>query len=70
MVVFQCPGLLADQPLAARAAAPGADHLGVGPGLVDEDQALGVKLALGGLPGEAALGHVRPILLGGVQSFF
>jgi hypothetical protein len=37
---------LRHQPCAARAAAMGACHIGFGPGLIDENDAGGVKLAL------------------------
>ena len=61
---------LGDQPLAARRAAVGAGHVGLGPGLVDEDQAGGIKPPLILLPLRAPARHVRPILLAGVQAFF
>jgi hypothetical protein len=62
-------GRLADQPLAAAATPVGADHLGRGPGLVDEDQAGCIKECLTSLPEVPGLGHVGPFLLGGMQSF-
>lgn len=61
---------LGDQPLAARATAMGPCHVGLGPGLVDEDQLVRRQFRLlcaQGLPG---LRDVRAILLGGVQRFF
>ena len=64
------PGLLADQTLAAAASATGADHLGVGPGLVDEHQPRRIKSGLAGLPALARLCHVGPVLFGRVQGFF
>ena len=42
----------------------------MGPGLVDEHQALGVKPALMRLPPGPAAGNVGAILLAGVQAFF
>ena len=63
-------GDLGDQPLTLGAAAMGAGHVGLGPGLVDEDQAPGIKPGLMALPPLALAGHVRPILLGGEQAFF
>ena len=63
-------GLLADQAPAFAAATVGANHFGVGPRLVDEDQCLRIKTGLGRLPALARLGHVRPGLLGRMQSFF
>ncbi len=59
-----------DQALAARAATMGADHVGLGPGLVDEDQAAGIKPRLVTFPALAFAGHVRPVLPGGVQVVF
>ncbi len=47
-----------------------AGHVGLGPGLVDEDQAPGIKPALILLPPGAPSGDVGPILLAGVQAFF
>jgi hypothetical protein len=64
------PGRLADQPKATTAAAMAADHLGRGAGLVDEHQARRIKKGLAGLPALPCFGHVGPLLLGGVQSFF
>ena len=61
---------LGDKPLAARAAAMGPRHVGLGPGLVDEDQLVGRQLRLPCAQRLASLGDVRTILLGGVQRFF
>jgi hypothetical protein len=58
------------QAFAARSPAVLAGHVGLGPGFIDEDQAVGIDLALMALPALALAGDVRPILLGGVQSFF
>lgn len=63
-------GNLGQQPLSASAAAVGAGHVGLGPGFVDEDQASRIKTLLVALPAFPLPGHVRPILLGGVQAFF
>jgi len=54
------------------APAPAADrrHVGLGPGLVDEDQAHRIKPALVLLPLLAPSGDRRPQLLGGEQRFF
>jgi hypothetical protein len=57
---------LGDQPGAASAAPVTPGHIGLGPGLVDKDQARGIKPVLVSLPS----GHVGAILLGGVQAFF
>jgi hypothetical protein len=46
------------------------DHLGRDRGLVDEDKARRIELGLLGFERSAFGGNVRPILLGGVQSFF
>ena len=61
---------LGDQALTTRAASMCAGHIGLGPSLVDEDQAAGINLGLMELPAFPLSGHVRPILFGGVQAFF
>jgi hypothetical protein len=61
---------LGDEPLATRAAAMGPRHIGLGPGLVDEDQLVGRQLRLPVAQNLPSLCDVRPILLGGVQRFF
>jgi hypothetical protein len=61
---------LGDEPRAAAAAPVPAGHVGLGPGLVDEHQALGVKPALMHLPAGAPTGDVGAVLLAGVQAFF
>ena len=53
------------QPLAPGAAAMAAGHVGLGPGLVQEDEPAGIKLALRALPLPAAPRDVRPLLFGG-----
>ena len=58
------------QPLAPGAAAMATSHVGLGPGLVQEDEALRIKLALRALPLPTALRDVRPLLFGGHQAFF
>ena len=58
------------QPLAPGAAAMAAGHVRLGPGLIQEHEAPRVKLALRALPLSAALHDVRPLLLGGHQTFF
>jgi hypothetical protein len=47
-----------------------ARHIGLGPGLVDEDQASRINPTLIGLPLRPPARDVRAILLGGVQAFF
>ncbi len=64
------PGRFADQAPAFRAASAQADHVGAGPGLVDEHQPIGVKLRLLRLPVLSGFGDVGPVLLAGVQRFF
>ena len=70
----QCPPAtvrdLGDQPLAAPRAAVGSRHVGLGPGLVDEDQARWIKPSLVFFPLAPPPGDVGPILLAGVQAFF
>ena len=61
---------LRDQPDAAGRAPVAAGHVGLGPGLVDEHQASGVKPALMRFPPDPAAGNVGAILLAGVQRFF
>src|SRR3974390_3073793 len=47
-----------------------AGHVGLGPSLVEEDQAARIKPALMGLPPDPAAGDVGAILLAGVHRFF
>ena len=61
---------LGHQPRPPGAAAMKARHIGLRPGLVDEDQAPGINAALVFLPLCPPPRHVRAILLGGVQAFF
>src|SRR5947209_15521347 len=61
---------LGDQASAATAAPMPAGHIGLGPGLVDEHQALGIKPALIRLPPGPAASDVGAILLAGAQGFF
>jgi hypothetical protein len=58
------------QALTARSATVTARHVGGGPGLVDEDQALGVEIKLPFEPGLALLRDVGTTLLGRVRSLF
>ena len=53
-----------EQALAAWASAISTRHVGRRAGLVDEDQALRVQLALACAPFFACRGDIRPILLG------
>jgi hypothetical protein len=56
--------------LAARSAAAQSRHLGRGAGLVDEDQALWIKVGLQREPGLAPGGDVGALLFAGVRGFF
>ena len=47
-----------------------SSHIGRGPGLIDEDEALGIEIELHLEPGLAALRDVRPILFAGVCGLF
>lgn len=58
------------QPIAASATAMKACHIGLRPGLVDEDQAFGVNPALILLSLRPPARNVAAILFGGVQAFF
>ena len=59
-----------DQALPTFGAASEPGHVGAGAGLIDEDQAYGVKQRLIGFPERAGDGHVGAILLAGVYGFF
>jgi hypothetical protein len=61
---------LGHQAGAAPRAPAAAGHVGLGPSLVDEDQASRIKSVLILLPLAAAARDVRPVLLAGVQAFF
>lgn len=56
--------------LAARAPAVGTGHVGLDPGLVEEDQAARVNLVLMSLPAFPEPGQLRSSLLLGQQRFF
>ena len=56
-----------NQPLSAGVPAPQPRHVRLHPGLVDEDQASGIKLCLMRLPAGAPPRDVGSALLGGVQ---
>ena len=59
-----------DQALAPRAAAVAARHVGGGAGLVEEDEARRVHVALPAAPAPALGGDVGPVLLGRPQRLF
>lgn len=58
------------KPLTPRRPPTDAGHTGGGPGLVDEDEALGVEVELALEPDLAPLQDVRPVLLGRVRGLF
>ncbi len=58
------------EPLSPSAPSVGPRHVGLGPGLVDKDQAPGIDLSLIALPAPAPPRHVRPVLLAGQHAFF
>src|SRR3954453_11939678 len=58
------------QPQAARTPAIAARHIRGGPGLVDEDQALGIESGLAADEHAPGLGDIRAVLLGRVQGVF
>ena len=59
-----------DEALAARGSPVVPGHFRRDRGLIDEDEARRAQLGLLGLQRSSLGGNVRPILLGGVQSFF
>jgi len=61
---------LRHQPCTAGATAMGARHIGLSPGLIDEDDAGRIELALVLLPARPPPCDVRAVLLAGVQAFF
>ena len=61
---------LGEQLAPARGPAAQACHVGLGPGLIDEDQSGWIKPVLMRYPAQASSRHVGTILLGGEQSFF
>ena len=63
-------GHLGMEPLSDWSPAPQGCHVGLGPGLVDEDQAAGIRSSLELLPLLAAPGDLWPQLLGGKNAFF
>jgi hypothetical protein len=63
-------GRLGNQPGTAQCPAVSARHVGLGPGLVDKDQAGRVDSILILPPLSAPTGHVGTVLFAGVQAFF
>jgi hypothetical protein len=58
------------QALPSRSPAVGTDHVGLGPGFIDEDQAGGINLSLMPFPACPSARDVGPVLLAGQQRFF
>jgi hypothetical protein len=58
------------QAFAAAAAAVSASHVGRSPGLIDEDQAVGIEIKLAFEPGLAPLQDVGAVLLGRMRRLF
>jgi hypothetical protein len=63
-------GYCINQPVAHRSPAIEPDHVGLGPGFIDEDQPIRVQLRLVLAPFRPGLGNVRSILLGGPERLF
>jgi hypothetical protein len=59
-----------DERLPALTPAAGACHVGLDPGLVDEDETVRIKPMLMGLPSYPEPGHLRAVLLACHQRFF
>ena len=60
----------ADQALAPGGPAAGASHVCRGPGLVEEDEALGIERGLQRRPGAARFGYIVALLLLGLEVLF
>src|SRR5215210_7165018 len=58
------------QPPTARGPSVAPGHVRGSPGLVDEDQPLGIEIELALEPGLAPLANIRPVLLGGMRRLF
>jgi len=61
---------LSAQALPSRCPAVSADHVGLGPGLINEDEAGGINLSLMPFPACPSARDVGPVLLAGQQRFF
>ncbi len=64
------PRRFINQSLANRTSPVAPQHIGAGSGFVDEYEPRRIKKRLLSLPRCPRCGHVRPVLLGGVQNFF
>jgi hypothetical protein len=58
------------QPLALRSPTSQRSHVGLDPGLIDEDQALRIEASLPGSPSLAPTGNISARLFEGEQRFF
>ena len=63
-------GRFGDEAFASGASAMGARHVGLGPGLVDEDKPPRIDPRLSRLPPFTPPGDVRSVLFGGAKAFF
>lgn len=71
VVIFQWPcGTLPIRRLPRRQRPSELGHVGAGAGLIDEDEARGIKQSLIDAPALAGGRHVGAILLAGVDAFF
>ncbi len=61
---------LGTQPLSTRGAAMGPRHIGLGPGLINEDEATWIEPTLVAFPTRPSAYNVTPILLAGQYAFF
>jgi hypothetical protein len=61
---------LSVQALTSRSPTVGANHVGLSPGLIDEDEASRINLSLMPFPACSSARDVGPVLLGGQQRFF
>jgi hypothetical protein len=61
---------LGNQARSATRTTAAAGHVGLGPGLINEDQAARIKPALILLPPQPPACDVGPVLFAGVQAFF
>src|SRR5258708_25753075 len=61
---------MANEALTAQRSAVRAGHVGLGPGFIDKDEAVGLNASLIASPTGALASEVGPLLLGGAQGFF
>ena len=58
------------EPSAPDAPSPQGRHIGLGPGLIDENKPPGIDLPLIGFPARPLAGDIRPVLLARQNAFF